>query len=409
MQYKQHGQAPAARSPRELGRRCGGGRHGDAFRRPGPRHRAADPRRRPTATSGRGPTSASCATCSRLQAELAGAIAPGRPGQGPAGRAAPRWPREAPSIPTRTTPTSRDASSGTDVRPRTSRRRSNTSSRRSSEIPATRPPIRACRTPTACPALQVLPPRECMPKAEAAARKALALDDTLAEAHASLAGVLYRYHWDWEGAEREFQRSLELDPNYAEGHRAYAIYLLTVRRHEEAVAEARRARELSPLSPVINVELGAALVRVGRYDEAIQQVQQGAGDRSEVRPRVHDARARRTTDRATGPRAVAALEKAASLSGRAAQRLARVLLWQSAGAGAKRWRSWPRSRSVLASNTSRRSTSPIVHLGLGHEDGGLRVAGKGLRGARLRGPRLLGSALRPAERTTRGSRTCCAG
>ena len=61
---------------------------------------------------------------------------------------------------------------------------------------------------------QVLPPRECMPKAEAAARKALALDDTLAEAHASLAGVLYRYQWDWEGAERELQLSLELDPNY---------------------------------------------------------------------------------------------------------------------------------------------------------------------------------------------------
>jgi TolB-like protein/DNA-binding winged helix-turn-helix (wHTH) protein/Tfp pilus assembly protein PilF len=121
--------------------------------------------------------------------------------------------------------------------------------------------------------IQSRPPREYMPKAEAAARKALALDETLAEAHSSLAGVLYRYHWDWEGADREFQRSLELDPSYAEGHRAYAIYLLTMRRHEEAVAEARRARELSPLSPVINVELATALVRVGRYDEAIQQVQ----------------------------------------------------------------------------------------------------------------------------------------
>ena len=118
-----------------------------------------------------------------------------------------------------------------------------------------------------------VPPRECMPKAEAAARKALALDDTLAEAHASLAGVLYRYQWDWEGAEREFQRSLELDPSSAEGHRAYAVYLLTVRRNEEALAEARRARELSPLSPIINVELATALLRVGRRDEAIRQAQ----------------------------------------------------------------------------------------------------------------------------------------
>ena len=121
--------------------------------------------------------------------------------------------------------------------------------------------------------LQGLPPSECMPKAETAARKALALDDTLAEAHASLAGVLYRYHWDWPGAEREFQRSLELDPGSAEGHRAYAMYLLTVRRHEEGLAEMRRARELSPLSTWINGELAAALVRARHYDEAIEQAQ----------------------------------------------------------------------------------------------------------------------------------------
>ena len=116
------------------------------------------------------------------------------------------------------------------------------------------------------------PPRECMPKAEAAARKALALDETLAEAHASLAGVLYRYHWDWSGAEKEFRRSLDLDPNYAEGHRAYAIYLLTMRRNEEALPEAQRAHGLSPVSPVIGVELGAALARLGRYDEATEQL-----------------------------------------------------------------------------------------------------------------------------------------
>ncbi len=153
------------------------------------------------------------------------------------------------------------------------------------------------------------PPREYMPQAETAARKALALDETLAEAHSSLAGVLYRYHWDWEGADREFQRSLELDPNYAEGHRAYAIYLLTVRRHEEAVAEARRALELSPLNPVINVELATALVRVGRYDEAIQQVERTLEiDRKFFRAYVTLALA--YEGQGDRPRAVAALEKA---------------------------------------------------------------------------------------------------
>jgi TolB-like protein/DNA-binding winged helix-turn-helix (wHTH) protein len=116
-------------------------------------------------------------------------------------------------------------------------------------------------------------PRESMPKAEAAARRALALDDTLAEAHASLAGVLYRYHWDWDGAAKEFDRSLELNPNYAEGHRARAIYLLTLRRHEDALTAIRRAQVLSPLSPAIHADLAAALWRLGRYDEARAQLE----------------------------------------------------------------------------------------------------------------------------------------
>jgi TolB-like protein/DNA-binding winged helix-turn-helix (wHTH) protein/Flp pilus assembly protein TadD len=119
---------------------------------------------------------------------------------------------------------------------------------------------------------QGMAPRVCMPKAEAAARKALELDETLAEAHASLAGVLYRYQWDWDGAKREFERALELDPNYAEGHRAYAIYLLTTRRDEQALAEAQRAQELNPLSSIISVELATALTRVGRYDDAIERL-----------------------------------------------------------------------------------------------------------------------------------------
>jgi TolB-like protein/DNA-binding winged helix-turn-helix (wHTH) protein/Flp pilus assembly protein TadD len=151
------------------------------------------------------------------------------------------------------------------------------------------------------------PPRECMPKAEAAARKALALDDTLAEAHASLAGVLYRYDWDWEGAEREFRISLELEPSYAEGHRAYAIYLMTVRRHEEALAEAQRARELSPLSLVINTELGLALVRLGRYDQAIEQLQKTL----EIDPkffRVYQTLAFAYEGKGDWPQAIEALE-----------------------------------------------------------------------------------------------------
>jgi serine/threonine-protein kinase len=111
-----------------------------------------------------------------------------------------------------------------------------------------------------------------MPKAEAAARKALELDDALADAHASLAGVLYRYHWRWNEAEQEFKRALAIDPNYAEGHRARAIFLLVLRRNDDALNAARRARQLSPLSPIINVELAYALTRARRFDEAIEQL-----------------------------------------------------------------------------------------------------------------------------------------
>jgi TolB-like protein/DNA-binding winged helix-turn-helix (wHTH) protein/Tfp pilus assembly protein PilF len=122
----------------------------------------------------------------------------------------------------------------------------------------------------------LMPPRDSMPRAEAAARRAIALDDGLAEAHASLAGVLYRYDWNWPEAEREFQRALELDPSYAEAHRAYAVYLLAARRPEQAVVEARRARALSPLSPIVNTELGLALASAGRVDEAIEELKKTA-------------------------------------------------------------------------------------------------------------------------------------
>jgi TolB-like protein/DNA-binding winged helix-turn-helix (wHTH) protein/Tfp pilus assembly protein PilF len=214
--------------------------------------------------------------------------------------------------------------------------------------------------------IAVRPPREYMPEAEAAARKALALDETLAEAHSSLAGVLYRYHWDWEGAEREFQRSLELDPSYAEGHRAYAIYLLTVRRHEEAVAEARRARELSPLSPVINLELATALVRVGRYDEAIQQVQRTLEiDPKFVRASVTLALA--YEGKGDRPRAVAALEQSMQPPARATNHW---LGYMYAVNGQR-----PEAQAIAARLEKRsreRYINPqsiaVVHLGLGDKD-----------------------------------------
>jgi TolB-like protein/Tfp pilus assembly protein PilF len=115
-------------------------------------------------------------------------------------------------------------------------------------------------------------PHETMPEAKESAIKALALDNTVAEAHASLAHVLMNYDWNWSEAEKEFKRSIELKPDYATAHQWYAIHFLTATgRLEEAVQEMKKALELEPASLVMNTFMGATLYYAGRYDEAIDQ------------------------------------------------------------------------------------------------------------------------------------------
>jgi serine/threonine-protein kinase len=115
-------------------------------------------------------------------------------------------------------------------------------------------------------------PHETMPKAKESITKALALDDTLAEAHASLAHVLMNYDWNLAAAEKEFKRSLELKPDYATGHQWFAIHYLTATgRFDDAVQEMQRALELEPASLVMNTFMGVTLYYAGRYDEAIDQ------------------------------------------------------------------------------------------------------------------------------------------
>jgi TolB-like protein/DNA-binding winged helix-turn-helix (wHTH) protein len=118
-----------------------------------------------------------------------------------------------------------------------------------------------------------LPPREAMPKAKAAAMRALELDDTLAEAHASLGRVFAAYDWDWPNAEKEYKRAIELNPRYATAHQWYGGYLSVIGRSNEAIAERKRAVELEPLSLVINFELGVAFYYDRDYDRAIEQFQ----------------------------------------------------------------------------------------------------------------------------------------
>ena len=117
-----------------------------------------------------------------------------------------------------------------------------------------------------------LSPSEAAPKAKAAAMKALELDDTLAEAHTSLAFIKLNFDWDWTGAEREFKRAIELNPNYSNGHHWYSHYLMAMGRIEESLAESKRALELDPLSLITNVHLGWHYLNAHQYDLAIEQL-----------------------------------------------------------------------------------------------------------------------------------------
>jgi TolB-like protein/DNA-binding winged helix-turn-helix (wHTH) protein/cytochrome c-type biogenesis protein CcmH/NrfG len=118
-----------------------------------------------------------------------------------------------------------------------------------------------------------LPPLEASPKSEAAAQKALSIDDSLAQAHAALGNAHFLYDWKWSDAEREFKRAVELDPQYATAHIEYAVYLSAMGRQEEAVAEAKQAHVLDPVSQTTNSLQGLVYFLGRRFDEAISQLQ----------------------------------------------------------------------------------------------------------------------------------------
>jgi len=115
----------------------------------------------------------------------------------------------------------------------------------------------------------VMSAAEAMEKAQSAATRALLIDEKLAEAHASLGFVIYRYDWDWPAAEKEFRRAIALNPNYATAHQWYSEYLIDLGRHEEAFTEARAALVLDPLSLIVNENMARMYYFARRFDQAI--------------------------------------------------------------------------------------------------------------------------------------------
>jgi TolB-like protein/tetratricopeptide (TPR) repeat protein len=118
-----------------------------------------------------------------------------------------------------------------------------------------------------------LPPREAMPKAEAAARKALSVDPTLAEAHSAVGYVDLFYHWNRTEGERELLKAIELSPSYSTAYLNYGILLLTQARYNEALGELHKAQDLEPTSALISSQIEWALFLAGKYNEVITQAQ----------------------------------------------------------------------------------------------------------------------------------------
>jgi serine/threonine-protein kinase len=156
-------------------------------------------------------------------------------------------------------------------------------------------------------------PKEKFPKAKAAALKALELDDTLAEAYASLVIVRLRYDWDWLVAEREIKRAIELNPNYSMTHQLYADYLRVMGRPDEAIAEIKRSQELEPLSLNTSAVVGIHFYFAHQYDQAIEQCQKTLDLDPNFAP-AHLYLGWAYVQKARYEEAIAAAKKASSLS-----------------------------------------------------------------------------------------------
>ena len=117
-----------------------------------------------------------------------------------------------------------------------------------------------------------LPPKDAFPKGKAAAMAALEIAADVGEARTDLAAVLWLHDWQWPAAQKEFERSLELNPCYPTANHYYAEYLMTMGRHAEALARMKKSLELDPLSLIINVAIGWAYYHARQYDQAVEQL-----------------------------------------------------------------------------------------------------------------------------------------
>ncbi|MEM0117208.1 MAG: adenylate/guanylate cyclase domain-containing protein [Conexivisphaerales archaeon] len=169
--------------------------------------------------------------------------------------------------------------------------------------------------------LEFMPPRKAFPRAKVAAQKALKLNPKLADAHTSLGLIRFQYEWDWKGAEEEFKKAIELNPNYQFAHHFYADFLKARGRFDEALKEIGLAQELDPLSLSINTGVGHVLYLSGQYDNALDQYRRTV----ELDPNFLQARlwyGRPLLQKGMFREAISELQMAVKLSGRSTIALA---------------------------------------------------------------------------------------
>jgi TolB-like protein/Flp pilus assembly protein TadD len=222
-----------------------------------------------------------------------------------------------------------------------------------------------------------LSPREAGQRAAAAASRALQIDDTLGEAHASMGLVRYWFEWDWFAAEQEFLRAIELNPSYASAHQWYASFLGAMGRLEEARVEHALARQLDPLSLIISMGAADPYFCARQYDEAIAHLRGILEQEPRFFPALFNL-GRACVEKGMYSEAIAAFEKAVQLSGNREGRPALAHAYAKAGRTGV-------ARSILAEmkihTGGRYVASPMIariHLGLGEIDEAFEWLRKGI-------------------------------
>jgi TolB-like protein/Tfp pilus assembly protein PilF len=216
--------------------------------------------------------------------------------------------------------------------------------------------------------IALLPPGEAMPKAKSAAMRALEIDDSLAEAHASLAFVRLYYDWDWAGAEKAFQRAIELNPNYAPAPQWYSHLLMSRGRTDEALSEAKRAAEIDPLSLPAAMNLGWQYHWARQYDLAVKCLRKAL----EIDPNFEQGRwglGLAYEGKGLIEEAATEFQKAVNLSG--GNPVYAAALGHAYAIGGKKAEAM-RTRAELEEQSTRRYVSPYwmatLHAGLGDKD-----------------------------------------